>query len=90
MRRCASRFADVRRWSTQRIDHSPIQGIKNVFTSDQKGQLIDRVTEAMVSVEGEAMRGVPWVRVHEVEEGDWAIGGTRLTAAHIHRMANGK
>jgi 4-oxalocrotonate tautomerase len=64
-----------------------IQVIKNVFTPDQKGQLIDKVTEAMISVEGEAMRGVTWVRVHEVDEGSWAIGGTRLSAADVHRMA---
>ena len=64
-----------------------IQVIKNVFTPDQKGQLIDKVTEAMISVEGEAMRGVTWVRVHEVDEGSCAIGGTRLSAADVHRMA---
>ncbi len=65
-----------------------IQVIKNVFTPEQKGKLIDKVTEAMISVEGEAMRGVTWVRVHEIEEGSWAIGGTRLSAADVHRMAN--
>lgn len=64
-----------------------IQVIKNVFTPEQKGQLIDKVTEAMISVEGEAMRGVTWVRVHEIDEGSWAIGGARLSAADVHRMA---
>lgn len=63
-----------------------IQVIKNVFSPDQKGQLIERVTDAMVSVEGEAMRPVTWVRIHEVDEGSWAIGGTRLSAADVHRM----
>ncbi len=66
-----------------------IQVIKNVFTADQKGQLIEKVTDAMVAVEGEAMRPVTWVRIHEVEEGSWAIGGTRLSAADVHRMAQG-
>ena len=66
-----------------------IQVIKNVFTPEQKGQLIEKVTDAMISVEGEAMRGVTWVRVHEIEEGNWAIGGTRLTAADLHRTAQG-
>jgi 4-oxalocrotonate tautomerase len=66
-----------------------IQVIKNVFTPEQKGQLIEKVTDAMISVEGEAMRGVTWVRVHEIEEGNWAIGGTRLTTADLHRMAQG-
>lgn len=32
-----------------------IEVIKGVFTPEQKGALIERVTEAMVSVEGEAM-----------------------------------
>ena len=66
-----------------------IQVINNVFTPEQKGQLIEKVTEAMVSVEGEAMRGVTWVRIQEVEEGNWAIGGARLSAADVHRMARG-
>lgn len=66
-----------------------IQVIRNVFTPEQKGRLIDKVTEAVVSVEGEAMRGVTWVRVHEIEEGNWAIGGTRLAAADVHRMGGG-
>jgi 4-oxalocrotonate tautomerase len=66
-----------------------IQVIKNVFSADQKGQLIQKVTDAMVAVEGEAMRPVTWVRIHEVDEGSWAIGGTRLAAADVHRMANG-
>ena len=66
-----------------------IQVIKNVFTPEQQGKLIEKVTDAMVSVEGEAMRGVTWVRIHEVEEGNWAIGGTRLSAADVRRMAQG-
>lgn len=66
-----------------------IQVIRNVFTPEQKGRLIEKVTEAMVAVEGEAMRPVTWVRVHEVDEGNWAIGGTRLTAADVQRMAKG-
>jgi 4-oxalocrotonate tautomerase len=64
-----------------------IEVIKNVFTSAQKGELIARVTDAVVSVEGEALRPVTWVRVKEIEEGDWAIGGTRLASSDVKRMA---
>ncbi|HXZ68414.1 MAG TPA: 4-oxalocrotonate tautomerase family protein [Alphaproteobacteria bacterium] len=64
--------------------------IKNVFTPGQKKDLVKRVTDAMVSVEGETMRGVTWVRINEVEEGDWAIGGKALTAADVHAMAGKK
>jgi len=64
-----------------------IDVIKDVFTSEQKAEIIEKVTDAMVSVEGESMRGVTWVRIKEVEQGDWAIGGQPLTAAAIHAMA---
>ena len=63
-----------------------IDVIKDVFTSDQKAEIIQKVTDAMVSVEGEPMRAVTWVRIKEVEQGDWAIGGQALTAAAIHAM----
>ena len=65
-----------------------IDVIKGVFTSDQKHSLIDRVTEAMVSVEGEAMRPVTWVRIREIEQGDWAIGGKCLSAADVHALGS--
>ncbi len=67
-----------------------IDVIKDVFTPTQKRQLIEKVTEAMVAVEGEPMRGVTWVRVQEFEQGDWAIGGKSLTAADVHALAGRK
>ena len=42
-----------------------IDVIKDVFTPKQKQELIAKVTEAMIEVEGEAMRGVTWVRVQD-------------------------
>ena len=64
-----------------------IDVIKDVFTRDQKRALVEKVTEAMVAVEGEALRGVTWVRVQEFEQGDWAIGGKTLSAADVHALA---
>ena len=34
----------------------------------------------------ESMRGVTWVRIQEINEGEWAIGGKPLSAAMIHDM----
>ena len=62
--------------------------IKGVFTPEQKGHLIAKVTEAMIEVEGEAMRPVTWVRIQEFEQGDWAIGGKRLDAGAVHAMGD--
>lgn len=67
-----------------------IDVIKGVFSPQQKQDLIARVTAAMIEVEGEAMRGVTWVRVQEFEQGDWAIGGKSLKAADVHALARGK
>jgi 4-oxalocrotonate tautomerase len=61
--------------------------IDGVFSPVQKKQIVERITDAMVSVEGEAMRPVTWVVIEEVKGGDWAIGGRTLTAADVHAMA---
>ena len=66
-----------------------IQLIKGVFTPDQKKTMIKKVTDAMVSVEGEAMRPVTWVRVQEIESGEWAIGGNPLTTSDVKTMNGG-
>jgi len=57
--------------------------IEGVFDEDQKQRMIRDVTEAMVGVEGEAMSGVPWVRVQEIASGEWAIGGKPMTAEAV-------
>ena len=67
-----------------------IQVIKGVFSPEQKKNMIAKVTDAVVSVEGEPMRGVTWVRVQEIESGEWAIGGKPLTAADVKALAAGK
>jgi len=67
-----------------------IDVIKNVFTPSQKEELIEKVTNAMVEVEGENLRPVTWVRINEFEGGDWAIGGQRLVATDVQAMAKGK
>ena len=67
-----------------------IDVIKDVFTDRQKQDLVKKVTDAVVSVEGEALRGLTWVRVQEFEQGDWGIGGKTLTAADVRAMAAGK
>lgn len=71
------------------MPHVQINAIKNVFTPEQKHELIQKVTDAMVSVEGENMRAVTWVSFHEVESGDWAIGGQCLTTGDVHAMQKG-
>lgn len=64
-----------------------IDVIKDVFTPSQKKELIAKVTEAMIAVEGENLRPVTWVRINEFEGGDWAIGGKALRASDVQALA---
>lgn len=64
--------------------------IKNVFNSTQKTEMVQKITDTMVAIEGEALRNVTWVRILEINEGDWAIGGQQLTAELVHKMQKGE
>lgn len=57
-----------------------INVIENVFTDEQKREMIKKVTDAMVSIEGEAMRAITWVLIEEVREGNWGIGGQGIAS----------
>ena len=48
---------------------------QDVFTDDQKSDMIAKVTEAMIEVEGESFRDKTWVVYEEVPSGNFAIGG---------------
>lgn len=65
--------------------------IEGVFSPTQKAQIIRKLTDAMVEIEGEAMRPVTWTVIEEVASGDWGIAGQPLTdrscAGHGRREA---
>lgn len=67
-----------------------IDVIKDVFTPEQKKIMIEKVTNAMVAVEGEEMRPVTWVKINEINQNEWAIGGQPLNAAAVHAMQAGR
>ena len=55
--------------------------IEGVFDAAEKETIIEKLTDAMVSVEGEAMRPVTWVTLEEVTSGEWGIAGKALHQA---------
>ena len=63
--------------------------IEGVFNERQKRQMIERLTDAMVGVEGENMRKVTWVIIDEVKDGDWGIAGTPMTCASVGEIKEG-
>ena len=63
--------------------------IEGVFSTAQKQEMIERLTDTMVSIEGENMRSVTWVIVEEVKSGDWGIGGQALSTEAVRALAAG-
>ena len=66
-----------------------IKLIEGVLTDEQKKEMIQKVTDAMVSIEGENLRPVTWVVLEEVKSGDWGIGGKGYTAEDVIALAKG-
>jgi 4-oxalocrotonate tautomerase len=64
--------------------------IEGVFSDSQKREMVSKLTDAMVSIEGENMRQVTWVVVEEVKSGDWGIGGQSLTTEAVKELALGQ
>jgi len=64
--------------------------IEGVFSNEQKQEMVRKLTDAMVSIEGENMRPVTWVLIEDVKSGEWGIGGNAMTTADVKNLAAGK
>jgi len=64
--------------------------IEGVFTPTQKQEIIRKLTDTMVSIEGENMRPVTWVVIEEVKSGDWGFGGKPMSTNDVKALAAGK
>ena len=67
-----------------------VKVIEGVFSDSQKREMVEKLTDAMVSIEGENMRKVTWVMIEEVKSGDLGIGGKPVTTEEVKALATGK
>ena len=67
-----------------------VKVIEGVFSEAQKKEMIKKLTDTMVSIEGENMRNVTWVVIDEVKSGNWGTGGNVLTTEAVKALATGK
>ncbi len=67
-----------------------VKVIEGVFTPEQKEEMIRKLTDTMVSIEGENLRPLTLVVIEEVKSGDWGVGGNPVTTEEAHSLANGK
>jgi 4-oxalocrotonate tautomerase len=65
--------------------------VKGALTAEQKQTMLKRVTEAIVSVEGEELRqGVQVIIEESVNDGEWSVGGNMLTIEAMARIKAGQ
>ncbi len=67
-----------------------IKVIEGVFSQDQKQEMIRRMTNVLVDLEGEYMRPFTVVIIEEVKSGDWGVGGKALSRADVKALAKVK
>jgi 4-oxalocrotonate tautomerase len=60
--------------------------IEGVFDAEEKHEMIEQLTETMVGIEGESMRGVTWVVIEEIGSGEWGLGGKALTTEAVREI----
>jgi 4-oxalocrotonate tautomerase len=63
--------------------------IEGVISEAQKREMVEKLTETMVEIEGENLRPVTWVVIEEVKSGDWGVGGKPLSTADVRALAAG-
>jgi 4-oxalocrotonate tautomerase len=65
-----------------------VKVVAGVFTTSQKQDIIERLTDALVEVEGENLREHTWCVIEEVPSGAWGVGGSTQTADDIKALAS--
>jgi 4-oxalocrotonate tautomerase len=63
-----------------------IKVIEGVFSGHEKQRMIEKVSEAMISVEGENLREKTVVLLEEVKSGDWGFGGKTVATDAVQKL----
>ena len=64
--------------------------LEGVFTAPQKQEIIERLTDAMVEIEGENTHRTVWRLIEEVTNGEWGIGRQTLTSDDVKALARAR
>lgn len=63
-----------------------VQTIKGIMSSEQKNELLRRMTDLIVEIEGKCdpeFRRSVWIRIDEHEPEQWSLGGMQPTSQMI-------
>lgn len=63
-----------------------IQVLEDVFSDEDKADIIRKVTDAFGEIAGETIKAGTSVRIHEVRSGSWGYAGNILTTENARDM----
>lgn len=63
-----------------------IQVLEDVFSAEDKAEIIRKVTNAFGEVAGQTIKAGTSVRIHEVRSGSWGYAGNILTTEGARDM----
>ena len=63
-----------------------VKVFKDELSRAQSKELIGKITDAVTKVTSDKLRGVTWVIIDEVEDGQWGVGGDALGLVDVKRI----
>ena len=65
-----------------------VKAIEGVFSPAQKQEIVEKLTDTILSIGSEAMRPYTTVLIEEIASGSWAQGGTAFTTAGVKALGS--
>lgn len=60
--------------------------LEGITTENEKRELIERLTDAVVAVKGEPLRPHIWVLITEVQSGAWGAAGNSVSSDDVRSL----
>ncbi len=66
-----------------------VKVFKDELSQDQSKELISKITDAVTEVTSDRLRGVTWVIIDEIKDGQWGVGGNALGLDAVKKIMAG-
>lgn len=66
-----------------------VKVVEGVFDDAQKKEIATKLIDAIVEIEGEALRPYTLLLVEEVKSGDWIVGGQQISTSAVRAIRAG-
>ena len=65
-----------------------VKSIKGVFSTEEKSQVIEEITNVFAQMKGHEFALGSWVVISEIDNGNWGEGGSVLRVEHVPKMGS--